>query len=176
MPSSEKTPALGLNRWRGSDIPMREDFVADNNILDSAIAALQQGGGSGSGNDPRLDTHIADQNVHLSAADRQALGAASAPLIGSYTGDGQIFQAIVLGFRPRMGMVFAVNRPLIETGSNGLFQTSRAGILTNIGASRGIDSVATGFRAHQSASGTLTGADYQGLNQQGMEYVYIMWR
>jgi len=176
MPSSDKTPAIGLNRWRGSDIPMREDFVQDNLILDGVISALQTGGGGGPGNDPRLDTHMADQNVHLSDADREALSAASAPVIGEYIGNGQNFIGVTLGFRPRLGFVFAEARALIETGGNGLFQVSRAGIVTNIGVSRGLASAATGFRAYQNESGAVTGTDYQGLNRQGVRYIYIMWR
>ena len=175
MPSSEKTPALGLNRWRGSDIPMREDFVADNNILDTVIAALQAGGGS-SGNDPRLDTHIADANVHLSAADRESLNNAGGPVIGSYNGDGALMQTIVLGFRPRFGFVFAAGRALVEPGSNGLFQLSRAGFVTNVGATRGLDTSSIGFMALQNVQGTTTGADMHGLNQQDVRYVYVVWR
>jgi len=40
MPSSEQTTNLGLSRWRGSDVPTREDFVTDNDILDAEIGRL----------------------------------------------------------------------------------------------------------------------------------------
>ena len=178
MASSEKTPNLGLNAWRGSDVPQREDFVQDNQILDSAITALQQGGsGSGGpGNDPRLDVHMADQQVHLSAADRQALNTVEPPVIGSYTGNGHIVQAVILGFRPRFGILFADNRPIVEPSSNGLFQTSLAGILTNTGGTAGLEAQTTGFRAHQAETGTVTGMNYLGMNRNGVRYVYIMWR
>ncbi|MCL2580491.1 MAG: hypothetical protein FWE32_10770 [Oscillospiraceae bacterium] len=181
MASSEKTPALGLNRWRGTDIPMREDFVADNEILDTAISALQSGGSGAGGNDPRLDGHLGNQEVHVSAGDRALLtalgeGGGNGPLIGTYTGNGSMTQGIALGFRPRFGVVFADERALIETGSNGLFQISRCGIVTNSGNSRGIDGHATGFRVHDWMAGSATGTDYMGLNQAGQRYVYAMWR
>ena len=38
MPTSNKTPALSLNNWLGTDKPMRSDFTEDNLILDSASA------------------------------------------------------------------------------------------------------------------------------------------
>ena len=179
MASSEKTPNLGLSAWRGSDVPQREDFVQDNQILDSAISALQQSGGSGPGGtgaDPRLDIHMADQQIHLSQADRQALGAVEPPVIGSYTGDGHLVRAVILGFRPRFGILFADNRPIVEPSSNGLFQTALAGILTNTGGTAGLEAQTTGFRAHQAETGTVPGTNYLGMNRNGVRYVYIMWR
>jgi len=178
MPSSEQTTTLGLNRWRGSDIPTREDFVADNEILDSAIATLQQSGGGSGGPDPRLDTHIADQQVHLTPEDRQTLnaGGAGTPVMGTYSGDGQIFQTVALGFRPRYGFVFASNQPLSAMGSNGMFSTTMGGFLSNIGHTRGLESLATGFRALQSEGSTATGVTNHALNRSGVTYVYVMWR
>jgi len=182
LASSEKTPTLGLNRWRGSDIPMREDFVADNNTLDAAIAALQQGLGGGAGGplppleakDPRLDAHLADKDAHLSQGDRENLG--GGPVVGTFTGNGEIFQGITLGFRPRFGVVFADNRAMIETGSTGLFQISRAGFVSEFGNSRGVDTFPFGFRAHDFMTGTVTAMDYMGLNQSGVKYIYAMWK
>ena len=178
MASSDKTQVLGLNAWRGSDVPQREDFVRDNEILDDAIAALQRSGGSGggTGNDPRLDAHLADRDVHLSESDRQTLAAAEPPVTGSYTGNGHIVQAVLVGFRPRFGIVFADNRPFIEPSSNGLFQTSLGGILTNVGCTAGLEVLSTGFRAHQAETGTVTGMNYFGMNRQGVRYNYVMWR
>ena len=179
MPSSEQTATLGLNRWLGSDIPTREDFVADNEILDSAIAALQQSGGgdNGGGPDPRLDTHLADWQVHLTSEDRQALSAGGgAPVMGTYVGDGQIFQTIALGFRPRYGFVFASNHPLSAMGSNGMFSITMGGFLSNLGHTRGLESLAVGFRAEQFETNTTTGTTNHALNRTGVTYVYVMWR
>ena len=40
MASSNKTPNFGLSQWVGSDKPKREDFNADNLILDANAAKL----------------------------------------------------------------------------------------------------------------------------------------
>ena len=177
MPSSEQTPVLGLNRWRGSDIPTREDFVSDNEILDSAIAALQQGGGSGGGGpDPRLDTHLADQGVHLTPAERQALNAGpGAPVMGTFVGNGEGFQTVVLGFRPRFGFVFASNQPISPIGSTGSFTTTMAGFLSLVGQTRGLEATTTGFRAMQYEAGTATGTTYHAFNRAGVTYAYVVW-
>ena len=178
MPSSEQTPVLGLNKWRGSDIPTREDFVADNEILDSAIAVIQQGnGGGGSGGpDPRLDTHLADQGVHLTPADRQALDAGpGAPVMGTFVGNGEGFQTVVLGFRPRFGFVFASDQPVSPIGPSGNFTTTMAGFLSLSGQTRGLEATATGFRAMQHETGAVTGTTYHAFNRTGVTYVYVIW-
>ena len=176
MPSSEQTPVLGLSRWRGSDIPTREDFVSDNEILDSAIAALQQGGSGGGGPDPRLDTHLADQEVHLTPADRQALNASpGAPVMGTFVGNGEGMQTVVLGFRPRFGFVFASNQPISPIGTTGAFTTTMAGFLSLSGQTRGLEATTTGFRAMQHETGTATGTTYHAFNRTGVTYVYVMW-
>lgn len=41
MPSSNKTANLSLNKWLGSDKPKKDDFVADNEMIDQAVAALR---------------------------------------------------------------------------------------------------------------------------------------
>lgn len=38
MPSTNKTPNFGLNDWISTDKPVRADFVADNRIIDGALA------------------------------------------------------------------------------------------------------------------------------------------
>lgn len=40
MPSTNKTPNIGLNQWEGADKPKRTDFNADNAILDKIISEL----------------------------------------------------------------------------------------------------------------------------------------
>lgn len=178
MPSSDKTTNIGLNRWRGSDTPVRQDFVDDNEILDSVINNIHRTLGSEDGNaDARITAHLADSAAHLTPADRNTLNAAAhPPVIGSYTGDGQVMQVISLGFRPQFGFVLAVGQPLIEPGANGLFQVSRSALLTNQGGSRGIEGTTTGFRVTQNENSTATGSDQQGLNRQHQIYAYVMWR
>lgn len=44
MPSSEKTPNIGLNKWLPTDLPDMDDFVADNAILDAKAVILSEDG------------------------------------------------------------------------------------------------------------------------------------
>ena len=48
MPTENKTTNLSLNSWLATDKPKREDFVNDNNIIDTV-----------------LGTHIADTSLHI---------------------------------------------------------------------------------------------------------------
>lgn len=37
MPAEEKTPLLGLNRWKGNEYVKCADFVSDNDAIDEVI-------------------------------------------------------------------------------------------------------------------------------------------
>lgn len=41
MPSSRKTPFIGLNDWQASDHPLCSDFARDNGILDEFLRTFQ---------------------------------------------------------------------------------------------------------------------------------------
>jgi hypothetical protein len=178
MPSSNKTPYLKLNSWIGSDIPKMADFNADNALLDAAFAQLQEQindiPGEG-GADPRLDNHLADQEAHLSAQDRADL-ASSAPVVGTYVGDGNPFQGIVLGFRPRFGFVFAENTPIMTLNAAGNAQFTHFAVITQQGCTSGVETIPTGFQAKQLGSANQGGQTSIGLNKDGQLYVYRVWR
>ncbi|MDU7245375.1 MAG: hypothetical protein E7K64_00745 [Clostridia bacterium] len=40
MPALEKTPFLGLNRWKGNEYVKREDFINDNDSVDECVMFL----------------------------------------------------------------------------------------------------------------------------------------
>lgn len=40
MPSVQKTPNLGLNKWQGNEYAKRADFVDDNEKIDKAVGNL----------------------------------------------------------------------------------------------------------------------------------------
>lgn len=184
MASSNKTPGLALNAWIGSDVPKMADFNADNALLDTAFSALGQrvqaleeggGGSGGGGNDPRLDAHLADGEAHLSAQDRETLNQ-SAPVIGTYTGDGNPFQAVVTGFRPRYGVVFGAELPIMTLNAAGNAQFTHFGVMTRQGCTSGVETLSTGFKALQLGSAGAAGQTSIGLNQSGQQYVYLVWR
>lgn len=41
MPSVQKTPNLGLNKWQGNEYAKRADFVDDNQKIDAAIGNIE---------------------------------------------------------------------------------------------------------------------------------------
>ena len=175
MASSEKTPNLLLNKWLGSDSPKREDFVTDNMILDAAITELKQNAGQGGGQDPRLDAHLGNAAVHMSPTEKQTL-ANSVPVIGTYTGNGALFQSIVLGFRPRYGFVFTENEPFLMPGATGTSLTVRAAMITDQGCTEGVDVISTGFRGYQMDAPSQNGQTHVGMNKNSQKYIYMMWR
>ncbi len=179
MPSSNKTPHLKLNSWIGSDIPKMADFNTDNTLLDAAFAQLQDQIANGipgpGGADPRLDDHLADGEVHLSPEDRTSL-ADSAPVVGTYLGDGNPFQGIVLGFRPRFGFVFADNTPIMTLNAAGNAQFTHFAVMTRQGCTSGVETIPTGFQAKQLGSANQGGQTSIGLNKDGQLYIYLAWR
>lgn len=177
MPSSQKTANLQLSQWQGSDVPKRADFVADNAILDDAIGQLRQqvSSGSGGGNDPRLDEHLADTAAHLSPADR-ALLAGAAPVAGTYTGNGSLYQNVVAGFSPRAGLIFADGLPAQEPTAAGTSQTVRFAVLGGGVATEGAEVTSTGFRVRQMDGGAGSGQTHLGLNAAGVAYGYLLWK
>lgn len=54
MASSGKTEKLGLSLWEAGDRPQRLDFRQDNELLESLVGS-----------------HIADKNLHLTAAEKK---------------------------------------------------------------------------------------------------------
>lgn len=42
MPSTNKTPNIGLNQWLGNEYVKRQDFVDDNNIIDEEIGKIKK--------------------------------------------------------------------------------------------------------------------------------------
>lgn len=44
MPSTNKTPILGLNQWIDTDKPVREDFDRDNRLIEEKVAILSKAG------------------------------------------------------------------------------------------------------------------------------------
>lgn len=87
MPSTNKTPRLGLNSWVDTDKPRREDFVQDNTILDTVISG-----------------HLADMVLHLTEADRLKLS--DGLVAGSRAGTGTEEASITLDFNRSLCLCF----------------------------------------------------------------------
>ena len=93
MPSSAKTPNLGLNSWAAQDKPKRNDFVEDNTIIDTALGG-----------------HINNSSVHLSTQDREKLN--SHIYKTSYSGTGASYRNVALPFAPSCVIVYKRYAPL----------------------------------------------------------------
>ncbi len=165
MASTNKTAELALSAWVGGDVPKMADFNADNALLDTAFSAMRQrvaaleDSGGGSGNGAGLDAHIADTRAHLSAQDRTALDACR-PVVGGYTGDGNPFQGVVVGFRPSFGFVFAPGQP-----------SAYFAAVSGSGCTAGVELINSGLRVLQ-----LSGQGGAAMNARDQAYVYVLWR
>ncbi len=178
MGSTNKTAELALSAWVGGDVPKMADFNADNALLDTAFAALRarvavlEGGGEGSAG---LGAHIADTGAHLSAQDRLSLDACR-PVIGSYTGDGNPFQGVVVGFRPSFGFVFAAGLPPATTNAAGTAGFTHFAVVSNWGSMAGVETTTSGLRVLQLASGAQNGQTSLAMNMREQVYVYVLWQ
>ncbi len=94
MSSTNKTPHLKLNSWVGVDVPCREDFVRDNNIIDS-----------------RVSSHCDNTKIHITDQERNNWN--NPIYIQTYIGDGHDNQIINLycDFEPRWGIVYVSQYP-----------------------------------------------------------------
>lgn len=124
MPSTNKTNHLGLNQWKESDRPVRNDFNSDNLLVDTA-----------------LGEHLANGDIHVTAEEKSYIK--DWLLSYSYTGTGESSRAFVLGEKIRFVMIFAKDKPL----SDGY---SACGYLA-LGCSQGltISASGTGFTVGQ---------------------------
>ena len=180
MPSSNKTRNLGLNKWLGSDKPKKDDFNADNALLDMAVHtlrermdALEQEGGAGG----ELTAHLADGTAHVSEEDRARWNnppAAGGPGMGTYTGNGQLLQKIVLGYRPRFGLLYGVNKGVTQTDWDAKETRAYSGFFGEQGCSRNIETSAEGFTVFHNVSRPVDGCSFK-YNESGVVYVYVSW-
>lgn len=157
MPSTNKTPFLGLNRWQGDDKPKMNDFNTDNQIVD---ATMRQ--------------HVEDAARHLTAVEKAYLG--SGPLTtGSYTGNGNTTRMVPLGFRPRFVIVFADTYPLTFWNEGQGDNNGYCAMATNICGTIGIDLTADGFQVYHTNSGVSSYTSSR-MNQTGVTYTYAAFR
>ena len=157
MPSTNKTPKLGLNNWVGTDKPKRADFVADNTILDGVIAG-----------------HMEDTVLHLTDADRVMLS--SGIVTDMFAGDGAEQTYIGFPFNPRAVIVFMQNRPPVEHDELGGYMIVNFGIATLVSKSAGIMLDRNKVYLSQSQSAPSAGGMFLNLNKNFGQYAYLAFR
>ena len=153
MPTSNKTPALSLNNWLGTDKPMRSDFTEDNLILDSVIGG-----------------HLQDAVSHLSAADREKFD--SPYLLESYAGTGDADQHFTLPFTPKFVFVFYQTRAFSEYVAEGDYTKCNAGF-----AAPGLSTAAVSLQGNRltvkQTTGEAAGKLFYNLNLRDGQYFYL---
>ena len=157
MSSSNKTSYLGLNQFVGSDKPKMEDFNADNQKVDAALAEIKA---------QPCFTKLAET---VTKERLENLGY----LIGSYTGDGTTKRTISVAQPIGFGFVFMVGEGLhyavTTLGENHIFSA----VMTPQGCSKGVSITSGGFTVLQSGSSTPDGKKNM-LNQSGKKYIYLI--
>ena len=156
MPTNNKTQNLHLNSWLGTDKPKREDFVSDNEILDSTINA-----------------HTTNTSIHLSAADRVKLESSRISFI-TLAGNGEATKHHTLDIVPKFVIVYLVGSPFEEFDKTNNCMICNGGICygEGYGGTSGITLNDTTLTLRQSQSVPSTGP-FMNLNQSGKQYFCV---
>lgn len=157
MPTTNKTPNLGLNNWVGTDKPKRSDFVEDNVLLDTI-----------------LGNHLTDKAAHLSVDDRTALEKPVAT--GLLTGNGQESCEFELPFAPRAIFVFHRVRPMSEFDPNKQYTYINAAAATTSANMLGILLGGNKVKLSQSQNEPQAGGYFLNMNCSNSQYFYIALR
>lgn len=157
MPSTNKTPQLGLNSWVDTDKPRREDFVNDNTILDTVISG-----------------HMADTLLHLTQADRQKLE--DGVVIGSRPGTGAEQATLTLDFEPKLVLVFYKDRAPVEYNSSGNYLMVNCGIALQWSSTAGLSMSGNQIVLQQTKTVPAAGGTFLNLNKLYGQYTYVAIR
>lgn len=156
MASSNHTEHLKLNQWIGSDKPKMHDFNLDNAKIDAAVTA-----------------HIQNNRTHVTEQERSGWNRAQ-PIIGSYTGNAQAERLVELGFQPSFGIVFAVDKNIVQTAGTTGNMLVYSAFISKQGCSQGAYSETTGFTVINTAQAMYNRIPK--LNEANVVYVYIVFR
>lgn len=158
MSSTNKTPSLELNSWIGSDVPQREDFNNDNEILDNVISA-----------------HMSDNSLHISSNEKAIWN--NPYTVTSYYGNGTASRVLALStdFTPSWGIVFAVGKPFQVVDIDNQADYNYCGIFSSRGSTAGLSISGKNLQIVQS-SVPLLDTEYRSFNENGVTYVCILFR
>ncbi len=157
MAASNHSEKLGLSLWAQTDCPEWADFLQDNENLEELVGA-----------------HLANEALHLTAEEKEALNHRRALL--TYTGTGAAAAAVALPFVPRKVTVFAQGKPPMmprtEGGWDVFFevwtQEETAAAHSMGGIQLDLDTMTA-----QLSQGAFAGESglYHALNQSGVTYL-----
>jgi hypothetical protein len=115
-------------------------------------------------------SHIANHDMHLSAAEREWV---NAPFrTGTYMGSGAATQNIDLGMRPKAVFAAAVQYPPLQPNYSGASSAAYFGFAAGTFGSMGIELTASGFRL-RSGSSLALGTTTPSLNVNGIQYTFF---
>lgn len=154
MATSNYTPNLHLSAWDAADRPKRADFVSDNTIIDT-----------------QLGGHLANGNVHVTAAEKSKL---SEPFVTiMYAGNGESQRTIALDFQPKTVIVYKRNVPFVSYSGGVNVVNAACGVYSQ-GASAGISITSSGVVVNENA--TATDGVRVSLNENYAQYTLIAFK
>ena len=118
-------------------------------------------------------THIRDEDIHLSAEQREYL--ATPFVTGSYFGTGNGTQSVKLDFAPAAVIVLVNGMPMFSTDVSTGKSVAICGIGFGGAATFGLELTSTGFKVRTSSSDNILGC-YPNLNELGITYKYIAFK
>lgn len=118
-------------------------------------------------------SHINDEAIHLSQEQAEYLG--SPTLTGQYMGRGTSPFSVDLGFRPRLVIVTADGRPIINIDFDEKKSFAYFGVAFENGDTCGVELTDNGFAVTNSTTTAVLGC-YPLLNELGKPYRYIAFR
>lgn len=151
MASTDKTPILGLSKWRGTDKPKRVDFVSDNEIIDAALGG-----------------HVNNAGLHVNSD--QALRLNQPIFIKTITGTGSPERSVVLDFEPVAAVAFAIGKPPVVQNGGTVKVYSAFSAQEKNGA--GIELYFDEVRLLQNTAAGVQNC----LNESGVTYVIMAFR
>lgn len=158
MSSTNKTKALGLNKWIDSDKPKMADFNQDNEIIDGVISE-----------------HLMDDIAHITSDERDQWN--NYMHLQVYFGQGSGTQKVQLAcdYDPRVCLVFGINYPMgaIDFANNAHY--NYFGIATHEGSMFGLSLEGKTLSVTKSTVATLTN-EYTQFNQKSVIYIVIALR
>ena len=165
MASTSKTSHLNLNQWSSTDKPKMADFNSDNQKVDSGVSALNSS----------LSSHTASTLVHLTTSDKEKIASVMKLELRTFVGDGVNQRKITLGYKPKLGIIFAVGMPMFEKYAPTNALNQNAVVFTELGCAEGVSLESDGVRLYYSAFNMPDGNGSH-INDPNVTYVLIAAR
>lgn len=149
MASTNKTVYLGLNSWRGTDRPTRNDFVQDNNIIDAEIGE-----------------HKGDEDIHFTREEKHKFR--HPYFFKILQGNDEETRTVDVDFTPTIVFCFAIDTPQV-TYSDGTATVNGGVAISEYGGSGGIIIADKKIKLKQGAAENCT----YNLNSSDCQYVIV---